>query len=183
MKSASFSSLALAAVLAALSIASCATGPQQGVVPQHPDLTGIWVLNPEASQDPEDHSARDDTGERSGMSRMRAPAESGSFLPSVAFKIVEDDSTLTFLNADGTERVLFQDARKTVQPVEGLGNVTVQTYWKGDKLKVERQLESGPMIIETWELAGNGRQIIISVRIGGVRQSIKFLRVYDAVDR
>jgi hypothetical protein len=170
--------MGLAAVL------SCSSS-SPGVVPEHPDLTGTWLINAEMSQDPEENAPRRGTpppgGGPPGASRTRAPAGGESFMPSVAFRLSDDDSVLVFSDAQGRDRIIYQDGREFTEPVEGLGNLTVTAEWKGDKLVIERQLESGPSIIETYQLSEDGRQLHIEIKIV-TRRTIRLLRVYDRGD-
>jgi hypothetical protein len=174
----------VAALLASVAASACAGGsPGPKPIPEHPDLTGTWLLNPGASEDPENDAPRmpAPSGGPPSPSRTRTPAATQSFLPSVAFRIQEADSLLIFSDAQGRERAVFQDGREFIEPVEGLGNVTVTARWKGDKLVLERQLESGARITETYELKLDGRQLHIEITIL-TRRTIEFLRVYDRGD-
>ena len=174
---------AAAALLAACSGAS-------GIAPDHPDITGTWVINLEQSDRPGDQMERErprgapsqrPPGEPGGEQRERFQQGFALMLQnSVAFKITESDTTLTLLGAEGIERVLRPDGQKRVQRIEGLGNVTVKTRWKGDRLVIERTLENGVKITETLELASEGRQLFLELKISGGPRTIEFRRVYDA---
>jgi hypothetical protein len=174
------SALPGAAALALLT--ACSARPPEGVVPEHPDFTGAWVLNAEASKDPSPEELGErppSPGREGGLSRERTPVIGGGILPPVAFRISEDDSTLTVSGVDGRRRVIFLDGRTITQRVEGLGNVRITAFWKGQKLVVERQLESGPRVIESYGLTEDGRQLAVTIRIEAAR-SFEFLRVFDA---
>ncbi len=170
-----------------LALFACSSGSTPGVVPEHPDFTGTWLLNADASQEPEDEApgrpgGGQPPGREPGASRTRTEAGGDdSFLPSVAFRLEEDDSTLIFSDAQGRERRIFQDGREFREPVEGLGNLTVTAEWKGEKLVIKRQLESGATITETYELKEDGRQLHIKIKIYAMR-TIEFVRVYDLAD-
>lgn len=173
-------------VLLASTAAPACTGGSPGPkpIPEHPDLTGTWLLNPAASEDPEADASRmpgPPPGDSPSPSRTRIPADAESFLPSVAFRIEEADSLLIFSDAQGRQRAIFQDGREFIQPIEGLGNLTVTAEWNGGKLVVRRQLESGATIRETYELKLDGRQLNIKIRIFA-RREIEFVRVYDRGD-
>ncbi len=177
MKSPAAGALASAALL--LSLSACGSGPEIGVIPEHPDLTGTWVFNPDESDRPEDELRRPPSprGREPSASRTRIPM-SASFMPSVAFKIEERDSALVFTDAQGRQRTIYQDGRPFRQPVEGLGVVGVQAWWEGDEFVVHKRLESGPTITETYALKDEGQQLTVEVRIVA-RRRIEFVRSYD----
>jgi hypothetical protein len=99
---------------------------------------------------------------------------------SVAFRIEESDSTLTVIGAEGLRRVFHPDGRERERRIEGLGNVKVKARWKGDRLIVERLLEGGVKVTESFELGPGGRQLYLELKISGGRRTIEFRRVYDA---
>ncbi|MGD8700754.1 MAG: hypothetical protein PVJ43_15765 [Gemmatimonadales bacterium] len=178
----------LATVAAAVLLSACSGG--SGIAPDHPDITGTWVINLEQSDRPGDQMERQrppgapgqrPSGGPGGERRERFQQGFALMLQnSVAFKITEADSTLTLVGAEGIERVLTPDGQERVRRIEGLGNVTVKTRWKGDKLVIERTLETGVKITETFELAAEGRQLHLELKISGGPRTIEFRRVYDA---
>jgi hypothetical protein len=173
---------------AAVVLSACSSGT--GIAPDHPDITGTWVINLEQSDRPGDQMERErprgapgqrPPGEPGGERRERFQQGFALMLQnSVAFKISESDSTLTLVGAEGIERVLVPDGQERVRRIEGLGNVTVKTRWKSDKLVIERTLETGVKITETFELAAEGRQLHLELKISGGPRTIEFRRVYDA---
>jgi hypothetical protein len=181
-------SAAVVLLSACSGLVACSGG--SGIAPSHPDMTGTWVINLEQSDRPGDQMER---RRPPGAPGQRPPGEPGGerrerfqqgfallLQNSVAFKISETDSTLTLAGAEGIERVLNPDGQERVRRIEGLGNVTVKTRWKGDKLVVERTLETGVKITETFELASEGRQLFLELKISGGPRTIDFRRVYDA---
>jgi hypothetical protein len=178
----------LATVAAAGLLSACSGG--SGIAPDHPDITGTWVINLEQSDRPGDQMERErprgapgqrPPGEPGGERRERFQQGFALILQnSVAFKISESDSTLTLVGAEGIERELIPDGVERVRRIEGLGNVTVKTRWKGEKLVIERTLETGVKITETLELAAEGRQLHLELKISGGPRAIEFRRVYDA---
>lgn len=176
------------AAAATVLLSACLGG--SGIAPEHPDITGTWVINLEQSDRPGDQRERRPPpgapgqrppGEPGGERRERFQRGFALMLQnSVAFKISESDSTLTLVGAEGIERVLIPDGKERVRRIEGLGNVTVKTRWKGDRLVVERSLETGVKITETIELAAEGRQLHLELKISGGPRTIEFRRVYDA---
>jgi hypothetical protein len=152
-------------------------------------MTGTWVVNLEQSDRASDQEQRQRPPGAPAGRPGAAPGERREGFQmgfalllqnSVAFKIAEDDSTLTLTGAEGITRVLNPDGQERIQRLEGLGNVTVKTRWKGERLIIERTLETGVKITETFELASAGRQLVVEIEIGGGRQDIGFRRVYDA---
>ncbi|NIR44329.1 MAG: hypothetical protein GWN99_00205 [Gemmatimonadetes bacterium] len=170
---------ALAGVALLLSLNACGSGPEVGVIPEHPDLTGTWLFNPDESDQPEDEdrSPPGPPGREPSASRTRIPMSAG-FMPSVAFRIEEQDSALVFIDAQGRQRTIYQDGRPFRQRVEGLGILGVQAWWDGDEFVVRKQLESGPTITETYALRNEGRQLTVEIKIIA-RRRIEFVRVYD----
>lgn len=169
----------LAGVVPALLLAGCASGPVVGVIPEHPDLSGTWLFNAEASEEPDDEppAPPGPGGREPGVSRTRTPL-TASILPSVAFRIEEEDSALVFIDAQGRRRTIYQDGRPFQLPVEGLGNLRVQAWWQGEEFVVRKRMESGPTITETYELQNEGRRLRVEVRIVAGRRT-EFTRVYD----
>jgi hypothetical protein len=152
-------------------------------------MTGTWVVNLEQSDRAGDQEQRQRPpgapagrpGAPPGERREGFQMGFATLLQnSVAFKVAEDDSTLTLKGAEGITRVLHPDGQERVQRIEGLGNVTVKARWKGERLIIERTLETGVRISETFELASAGRQLVIEIKIAGGRRDIEFRRVYDA---
>lgn len=178
----------LFALLTALTSCSGGPGPDEGVRPRHPDLSGTWILNFEESEDPRAQMQRDrppPPGARPGApprvnpQGMRTPMRA-ILQGQLAFKLVQADSTVTFAAVEGTELVCYTDGRWEEQSVEGLGDVRVRARWKGKKLVLDRELEYDLKISQTYELASDGRQLYVKVKVSGGPRTIEFRRVYDA---
>ncbi len=175
-------------IVAALAVTlACSGGSPGGPIPAHPDFSGTWVINLELSDRPDDQlRPRDDDrppGDRPAGGRpepRRAGPGLGALLQSfVAFRIIDEDSTLILAGAGGERRVFRPDGLERQSRLEGLGNVTVKTRWRGERLVVERRLDSGAKITETYELATEGRRLAVTTRISGIPRAIEFRRVYD----
>jgi hypothetical protein len=173
-------------VPAAVAWVSCSSGA--GVAPEHPDLTGTWVIDLEQSDDLSDTMERrpppGGPGDRrpAGGGDRRGGLQMGTaslLQSSVAFKIEEGDSTLTLKGAEGVTRVFHPDGQERQERIEGLGTVMVKSRWKGSKLVVERTLEVGVKITEEVELANDGQQLLVKMKISGGPRSLEFRRVYD----
>lgn len=167
------------------------SGSGSGAAPEHPDITGTWIVNLEESDKPGDQMQRQRpagappgrAGGGGGERRERMQIGLAVLLQnSVAFKIEEGDSTLTLTGAEGLTRTFYPDGQERERRIEGLGIVQIKARWKGDKFVVERSLEGGAKITETFELAEGGRQLYIKLKVSGGRRTINFRRVYDAAD-
>ncbi len=177
----------LIAAAAVLGTAACSGGSSGGPIPEHPNFSGTWVINLELSDRPDDQ-LRPREGDRPAPDRppasrpepRRAGPGLGALLQSfVAFRIVDEDSTLILAGAGGEQRVFRPDGLERQSRLEGLGNVTVKTRWKGKRLVVERRLDSGAKITETYELATEGRRLYVTTSVSGIPRKIEFRRVYD----
>lgn len=100
---------------------------------------------------------------------------------SAALNIVQDDSTVTMVGIEGSRLVLYPDGRRVEYPIEGAGNVVTRAHWIDGALVVERTNEEGPRATQTYELASDGRQMHIRVRLEGgqLPAPLEFRRVYD----
>lgn len=180
-------SLLLTASIGALP--SC-SGSGSGPAPEHPDITGTWIVNMEESDKPGDQMQRRrpagaPPGRPGSGGERRERMQIGLAVllqNSVAFKIEEGDSTLTLTGAEGLTRTFYPDGQERERRIEGLGITQIKARWKGDKFVVERSLEGGVKITETFELAEGGRRLHIKLKVAGGRGTIDFRRVYDAAD-
>ena len=100
---------------------------------------------------------------------------------SAALNIVQDDSTVTIVGVEGSRVVLYPDGRTVEYPIEGAGNVETRAQWIEGRLVVERKMKGGPRAIQTYELASEGRQMHIRVRLEGgqLPAPVEIRRVYD----
>lgn len=179
--------LGLCAVLAAAAGLACAGGSPGDPIPEHPDFSGTWVINLELSDRPDDQLRPRDGDRRDGDRPVGArpePRRSGPGLGAlvqsfVAFRIVDEDSTVTLIGAGGDRRVVRPDGAERQSRLEGLGNITIKTRWRGDRLVVERRLDSGAKITESYALAEEGRRLYVTTKISGIPRTIEFRRVYD----
>lgn len=169
-----------------LGTVACSGGSTGGPIPEHPDFSGTWVINLELSDRPDDQLRRrdDDRPPRDPAGGRQEPRRAGPGLGAllqsfVAFRIVDQDSTLVLAGAGGEQRVVHPDGVERQSRLEGLGNVRVKSRWKGERLVVERRLDSGAKITETFELATEGRRLYVTTRISGIPRKIEFRRVYD----
>lgn len=181
----------LFAVPASLAVAPLKDAPNL----QQPDLSGSWVLNYDESDDP--RQVMREAMERSGMrrgggqgrrGRMRGNREQrqgrmGALMEAtVAFEIVQDDSSVTFATSGREKLVLYSDGRKVKHSVEGFGTVETKARWKGDKLVVERQMPQGGKVTRTYRISEDGQRLYVMVKLEGGRmpRPIEYRQVYDA---
>jgi hypothetical protein len=103
---------------------------------------------------------------------------------SAALNILQDDSTVTIVGAEGSRLILYPDGRKIEYPIEGAGNVETRAYWDDERLVVERKAENGPTATSTYVLVSEGRQLHIRTRLvgGAMPEPVEFRRVYDLQD-
>ncbi len=151
------------ATLTTLLVWGCSSS-SSGIQRPHPDLVGSWVIDLSQSDEVE-------------------PGLGNLLQTFVAFRIEESDSSLTLSGADGIDRVLVPDGEERASRLPGLGVVRIRSRWKGQKLVVERQLASGPKITETFQLNADGRQLLVTTKVGGVQQTIEFRRIYNAAEQ
>lgn len=113
---------------------------------------------------------------RQGMQRLMEA--------SAALNIVQDDSTVTIVGAEGSRLILYPDGRRIEYPIEDAGNVETRAYWDDGRLVVERKAKGGPTATSTYELTSGGRQLHIRTRLvgGAMTEPVEFRRVYDLKD-
>lgn len=179
---------ALAAPLVSLAGCSAAGGP----APELPDFSGTWVLNFDESEDPRAQMQRDrppgpgvPPGARPAARPRVNPEEMQTRMRAIlqgqlAFKLIQTDSTVTFAGAEGAQLVYRTDGRWEGQSVEGLGDIRVRARWKGRKLVLDREFENGLKVSQTYELAPDGGQLHVKVKLSGGPRTIEFRRVYNA---
>ncbi len=178
----------LVASLAALTSCSGGRGPDEGVTARHPDLSGTWVLNFEQSEDLRSQMQRarpPGPGARPGARPRVNPQEMQARMRAIlqgqlAFRLVQADSTVSLAGVEGVQLVYHTDGRWEEVSEEGFGDVRVRARWKGKKLVLDRELEGGLKVSHTYELAPDGQQLYVNVKISGGPRDIEFRRVYDA---
>jgi predicted ATP-grasp superfamily ATP-dependent carboligase len=98
--------------------------------------------------------------------------------------VIQDDSTVTVADVEGSLRVFYTDGRKTEYPAPEIGTVETRAEWKGGKLVVERSMENGVRTTQTYEVVDDGEKLVVKVRLegGDLPNRMEFRRVYDAVN-
>lgn len=188
------------------------TTPADVLQAQQTGLTGKWRLNEAQSDDAQQKmqemfqqgggrggyqrsgAGRGGRGGGGGRGGRGAPGggdvqqgQTGSAMRSAMrasqlLQISQTDVELQIGDETGQVRTLYTDGRK-VKREAALGGGEVKTKWKEDKLVVEQKYDRGLKITETYELVDEGRQLLLKVRIEGLRfpQPLEIRRVYDAV--
>ena len=192
-------------------VVACGGGSE--IIPEYPDLTGSWVLN-ESTSDLAGPGERDEMigtggsvdgrppggGQRGGGRGGRGGGRPGGmpFDPEVvaerlrllvdaadAITITQTDSTLTIVNRNGLERVLFTDGREVEYRIRDVGEVKAKARWKDERLEVERKLDViGLKLKEKYERSQDGKHLQVDVELSGGRliRTFKARRVYDLVE-
>ncbi len=184
------SALQASVMLVTLAVLPSCSGSSEPVTVQPPDLKGSWVLNAAESEDPRAQmrggsrggSRGGGRGGRGGGMGGTDQMLGGAMEAAKVLKITQDDSTVTIVDADQNRRVLYPDGRTIEREVRGGRKFETKTRWKGEKLVVDRKMEGGAKITETFERKEDGRlHVKVKVSGGRMRGSLEFRRVYDLV--
>jgi hypothetical protein len=89
---------------------------------------------------------------------------------------------------NGWERTLFTDGRKSEHEINtprGKGNLITTATWEGDQLKVENQGPGGGKSLTTYELAPDGKQLFVQIRMQPMfsDEPITIRYVYDKIQQ
>ncbi len=84
------------------------------------------------------------------------------------------------------QRTIYTDGRKSEREINtprGKGNLITIATWEGDQLKVENQGPGGGKSTATYELAPDGKQLFVQIRLQPIfaDEPITIRYVYDAV--
>jgi len=81
--------------------------------------------------------------------------------------IEQTDSALTFTQGRSAPLTVYTDWRETrILGRYGPGDVTFVTgQWKGTRFEVRRALPSRTVVVDSYELSRDGRQLIVTTRI------------------
>jgi hypothetical protein len=99
-------------------------------------------------------------------------------------KISAEPGRITISN-DGSERALATDGKKVRQERSNGVGADVTAHWKGSKLVVTTELDTGRKLTETYELVADGLRIIDTVTAEGGEPplSVTVKHVYDRSDK
>jgi hypothetical protein len=86
------------------------------------------------------------------------------------------------------QRTIYTDGRKSEREINtprGKGNLITIATWEGDQLKVENQGPGGGKSTATYELAPDGKQLFVQIRLQTMfsDEPITIRYVYDAVGK
>jgi hypothetical protein len=184
MKNPAITIIAIALTALPTSCSSSSSSPSA----QAPYLAGTWLLNVAESEslaDRIEEMRRGRPGEQpqGAMSPAQREEMRQNILAGIeafrAFKLEQNDSTITLQSAEGPRYVFFTDGREVRRSVLGYGGATVRARWKGEKFEIERKLDQGSKLIETYELSDEGDKLNVKLKISGPGGSIDFERIYD----
>jgi len=158
----------------------------------HPNLTGVWRLNTDLSDDVAKivetmhggsgggHSMRTHGGGRGPIDPEQMRARMALVDAPRRLTITRDERTISLTDGDGHSQILTPNNRK--QRVQ-IGNITVdvKAKWADDRLMKERSLADGTTMTETYSLIPGAQQLHVSVKIESPQMPpIVLGRVYDA---
>jgi hypothetical protein len=189
--------------LAAVAVVLLACGGKQGSSSLlRPQLAGRWTFNEAESQSPEAaqrEAAAQGRGRvggigigRGGMGGGRGSLpESAEKLEAVrrvteslrtagsALNIMQNESSVAIAYADATTQAFPTDGSQARVVWEGVGEVDAKARWRENSLVVERKLEDGITVVETYTRAPESPRLIVGTEVKGTLRTLKFLRVYD----
>lgn len=126
---------------------------------------GHWGRGAEAG-----HRRQTDRSQGRGGWSLEAPED---------LAITQTDSEIVILEKDGPVRALHPHG--TAKKDETTGT-TVRSFWDGQDLEVETQGSNGGKTTESYELAPDGSQLVVTVRLQNkVLGDLTLKRVYEPV--
>jgi len=167
-----------------------------------PDLSGLWRLNPDKSQEMGEGRAGNEgyEGQRGmpplGAGRTRGipsggrpdPAPDPTILlgflrPVLQVLIRQTDSTIAISDASGELATYHTDGRKIREPQLIGEDAEISAKWKDGSLGIERKLPSLGSVKETYWLDPATRELVLLVKVSGSRlpRGIEMRRVYEPV--
>ena len=173
---------------------------------ERPDFSGTWRLNEDLSENPREkmreamesrrrasgifdsgrggrRGGRGDGGRGGAMGEGRQGRRAGLLFGEGADELTirHDDPMLSITDASGRKRDFKTDGR-TIEIEGERGNVEIRATWKkGERVEITTERERVSKVKETYELAPEGRQLIVTLRMeGGRMPTFSCRRVYDA---
>ena len=167
-----------------------------------PDLSGLWRLNPDKSQEMGEGRTGNEgyEGQRGmpplGAGRTRGipsggrpdPAPDPTILlgflrPVLQVLIRQTDSTIAISDASGELATYSTDGRKIREPQLIGEDAEITAKWKDGSLSIERKLPSLGTVKETYWLDPANRELVLLVKVSGSRlpRGIEMRRVYEPV--
>jgi len=99
--------------------------------------------------------------------------------PPLRLWIGADGGTINLRNRSGDEMTLYTDGSRFREVVEEGGDVETRAYWKGESLIIERKVDGGGKITETYGLGLDGTRLLSFVEVSGLTQPLAFTRQYQ----
>jgi hypothetical protein len=99
-------------------------------------------------------------------------------------QVAQTDTSITITRAGGSALTLYFDARTVyVSDARGEGQTRLSGRWNRKRFEVRRDLSSGRIITESYELTANGTKLAVRTRVSGGDRSAyappEMRRVYD----
>jgi len=165
----------------------------------HPQLSGLWTLNPQLTKGAGQHFSR---GEGTGRRGRGEPPDEGGFgggvlpperlgggnrslgellRPKEQLTIAQNDSMIVVTDDAGWSRELIPTRQRMREELGQGGPAEIVTQWKGDKLVTERFLDGGGTYTESFELNKKTARLTLqmSFRAGRMPRAIESTRIYD----
>ena len=164
----------LLTVAAAVAVMNVAFAGLKDVPPNNVDLTGLWNINPQLSDDPQRLLDR-----KHGRA-MQAALE--QLVAQEQLDIRQDIHSLTFANIEQTNTCKIGQAAQVPTPDGNLADR--QCGWKRKKFVVEMKSPNGLTRTDQYELAKGDNQLIVVTELAGSRlplSGVKIRRTYDRV--
>jgi len=93
--------------------------------------------------------------------------------------ISADGGTINLRNRSGDETTLYTDGSKFREVVEEGGDVETRAYWNAESLIIERKVDGGGKITETYGLGLDGTRLLSFVEVSGLTQPLAITRQYQ----
>ncbi len=184
----------------------------ESAVPRDVSLAGTWIYNSDDSDRPGQGfgmqgggrfgrgggfggfggegegggEGRGEEGGRGGRGGMEV-LDSTLRRPARRLVITQTDSSVTISPADSVQYTLYFDGRNVVAPdLLGGTRVGLSGHWHKKQFEVDRELQTGATITESYQVTRRGQRIVIHVRIsrGSDEQVLpEFQIVYDRYER
>ncbi len=166
----------------------------------HPQLSGLWTLNPQLTRGAGQHFSRGEGG--TGRRGRGQPPDEGGFgggvvpperlgggnrslgellRPKEQLNVTQTDSLIIVTDDAGWSRELIPTRQRMREELGQGGPAEIVTQWKGDKLVTERFLDGGGTYTESFELnRKTGRLTVqMSFRAGRMPRPIESTRIYE----
>jgi hypothetical protein len=124
------------------------------------------------------HGRRERQLDEKGLARIHQTLELLRDPPR-RLRISPDGGTINLLDRSGNEMTLYTDGSKFNEAVENGGDVENKAYWKAESLIIERKVEGGGKITETYGLGLDGTRLLAFVEVSGIPQPLAITRQYQ----